>query len=181
MLEYCCTVLLLSISLLLSLCRLFLLLFLILFLLSFLLLQSHPKYYPFPCLLSSYPLYTFLSLTPLSISFSINFLSPVYPVQDLAAYVLTIEIQSALDLVILRSPVLLDIVESGEFTPLLFVSPLSLYFVFTILFRCFFFAFLFLSINNNQINYNNESTNRHFPPSFSSLLLSQVPVQQWYQ
>lgn len=37
-----------------------------------------------------------------------------YPLKDLAAYILTIEIQSALDLVILRSPVHLDIVEGGE-------------------------------------------------------------------
>ena len=35
-------------------------------------------------------------------------------VQDLAAYVLTIEIQSPLDLILLRSPVMLDIVDSGE-------------------------------------------------------------------
>ena len=34
--------------------------------------------------------------------------------KDLAAYILTVEIQSALDIVILRSPVHLDIVEGGE-------------------------------------------------------------------
>ena len=44
----------------------------------------------------------------------IFFLSVHMNVQDLAAYVLTIEIQSPLDLILLRSPVMLDIVDSGE-------------------------------------------------------------------
>ena len=50
------------------------------------------------------------------------FSTPTFPsstiiltiLKDLAAYILTVEIQSALDIVILRSPVHLDIVEGGE-------------------------------------------------------------------
>ena len=70
---------------------------------------------------------SFLSFPPLS-SYLIStfppppFSTPTFPsstiiltiLKDLAAYILTVEIQSALDIVILRSPVHLDIVEGGE-------------------------------------------------------------------
>ena len=49
--------------------------------------------------------------------------------QDLAAYVLTIEIQSPLDLILLRSPVMLDIVDSGERRISLFVIQSFWYFM----------------------------------------------------